>query len=112
MPRKRTLLSVTAATLLAYAAFGILPVSATTFCTIKKTSDGFVALRAGPGVTTRLIARMKANDEVMVGLKEKGNWMEVTWWRGEDRHASIRRGFKRRAGRCAGSLRADIRSGS
>ena len=91
-----TLQSLAAAALLAYSAFGILPASATTFCTIKQTSDGFVALRAGPGATTRRMARMKANDEVMVGLEERGNWMEVTWWRGEDRHT---KGFNASSGK-------------
>lgn len=96
MLRKYALLPVTAATILVASIFGASPAAATSFCTIKKTSDGFVALREGPGADTRLIGRMKANDEVMVGLKEKGNWMEVTWWRGEDRHT---KGFKASSGK-------------
>jgi hypothetical protein len=60
--------------------------SATAFCPLKQTSDGFVALRAGPSPTARLIARMKPEDEVLIGLREKGNWVEVTWWRGQNRH--------------------------
>lgn len=96
MPKKCTLLSATAAALLAFSALGILPASATSFCIIKKTSDGFVALRSGPGANTRLVAKMKPNDEVMIGLKERGNWMEVTWWRGDDRHI---KGFNASSGK-------------
>ncbi len=61
------------------------PASATAFCQLKETKDGYVALRSGPGASTRLIARMKAEDEVLLGEGRKGDWQQVTWWRGDDR---------------------------
>lgn len=67
-------------------ALASLPALATGFCTIKKTQDGFVALRAGPSADSRLVARMTSKDEVMLGESQRGSWIEVTWWRGLDRH--------------------------
>lgn len=61
------------------------PASATAFCQLKETKDGFVALRSGPGASTRVIGRMKAEDEVLLGEGRKGDWQRVTWWRGDDR---------------------------
>lgn len=61
------------------------PASATAFCNLKKTKDGFVALRASPSPDAKLLARMTARDEVMIGEGEQGKWIEVTWWRGDDR---------------------------
>jgi hypothetical protein len=67
--------------------FAIIPcasASATLFCEILKTSDGFVALRAEPNPNARLIARMHVGDEVLVDdtpNKPKG-WTHFTWWKG------------------------------
>ena len=61
------------------------PASATAFCQLKATKDGFVALRAGPGASSKLVGRMKAEDEVLLGEGRKGDWQQVTWWRGDDR---------------------------
>jgi hypothetical protein len=61
------------------------PAAATEFCNLKETKDGFVALRAGPGAETRLLARMTSRDEVMIGQGQQGKWVEVTWWRGDER---------------------------
>lgn len=61
------------------------PASATLFCHLRRTEDGFVALRAAPSPDAKILARMKPQDEVMIGLGEKGKWIEVTWWRGDDR---------------------------
>jgi hypothetical protein len=61
------------------------PAAATAFCQLKATKDGFVALRAGPGASSKLIGRMKADDEVLLGEGRKGDWQQVTWWRGDDR---------------------------
>ena len=58
---------------------------ATGFCNIKHTFDGFVALRDRPSPKGKLLGRMKPGDEVLIGLGEKGNWIEVTWWKGQDR---------------------------
>jgi hypothetical protein len=70
--------------------------SATSFCPLKETRDGFVALRNGPSPSAKLIGRMKAEDEVQIGQGRKGDWIEVIWWRGEDRLA---KGFDKVAGR-------------
>ncbi len=72
-----------------------LPASATSFCYVKKSPDGFVALRKQPRVSSPMVGRMKQDDEVMIGLGLKGNWMEVTWWHGDDR---LTKGFNKRAG--------------
>ncbi|WP_448950764.1 hypothetical protein [Labrys neptuniae] len=58
-------------------------VSAMELCNLRKTPDGFVALRAGPGPRHRLIARMKPEDLVQYGEGREGKWVEVTWWRGD-----------------------------
>lgn len=62
------------------------PAGATAFCNVKETADGFVALRAAPDAKAKLIARMSSNDEVMIGQGKKGNWIEVNWYRGDERH--------------------------
>lgn len=67
------------------------PASATTFCGIAPTPDGFVALRAGPSPAARLLQRMRVGDEVMIGQEKSGPWVAVTWWRGDTR---LTRGFK------------------
>jgi len=61
------------------------PASATAYCQLKATKDGFVALRSGPGAASKLIGRMKPDDEVLLGEGRKGDWQQVTWWRGDDR---------------------------
>lgn len=72
------------------------PASATGFCDIRSTRDGFVALRAGPSPDARLLARMRPGDEVMLGHERSGPWQQVTYWSGRTRLAE---GFARgRAG--------------
>ncbi len=39
---------------------------------------------------------MKPEDEVLIGLRQKGRWIEVTWWRGQDRHT---KGYHQIAGK-------------
>lgn len=72
------------------------PAAATAFCQLKETQDGFVALRSGPGPSMRLVGRMKSTDEVLLGEGRKGDWIEVTWWRGDDR---LTKGYGAVAGR-------------
>lgn len=72
------------------------PASATLFCNVRSSADGFVALRAAPDAKAKLIGRMTANDEVMIGLRKKGQWVEVNWYRGEERHT---KGFGAVSGR-------------
>ena len=57
---------------------------ASIFCDVRKTGDGFLALRAAPDPKARLIARMHAGDEVLVrdDVAARGGWVFVTWWKG------------------------------
>jgi hypothetical protein len=80
-------LAATAAAAVALSLFISLPASATSFCEIKRTSDGFAALRAAPDASARVLARMRTTDEVMLGAGERGPWRQVTFWRGQSRHA-------------------------
>jgi hypothetical protein len=72
-----------------------LPARASLFCYVKPTADGFVALRRAPRVTAPMLGRMKAGDEVQLGLGRKGKWIEVYWWHGDDR---LEKGFHTKAG--------------
>lgn len=71
------------------------PAAATAYCNLKPTADGFVALRAAPASSAKLVGRMTSRDEVLIGQGEKGDWIEVTWWRGDDRHT---KGYDRKSG--------------
>ena len=64
--------------------FGAGSALATEFCDIKKTPDGFVALRERPDARGKLVARMKAGDEVMLNnvVAAKNGWTRVYWWKG------------------------------
>lgn len=55
---------------------------ASSFCEIKPTPDGFVALRAGPGVSSAVKQRMRPGDEVQLGTERSGKWISVTYWKG------------------------------
>jgi hypothetical protein len=73
-------------TLIAAAACGITsPAAATSFCPVRKTADGFVALRAGPGPGFALVVRMQADDEVQLLEGQRGSWVEVRHWHGSER---------------------------
>ena len=63
---------------------GSAPASASLFCDVRKTADGFVALRAQPQAHARLVARMHAGDEVSPdgGVAPRNGWEKVTWWQG------------------------------
>jgi hypothetical protein len=66
-----------------FAAIGASSANATVFCDINPTKDGFVALRAGPSPSARLIAKMRVGDEVQAhGSDSIGKWTHVTWWKG------------------------------
>ncbi len=77
--------AILAITALTGALIAPVPASASLYCPVIETSDGFVALRAGPSPATRLIARMRSGDEVRLGQGRQGKWVEVTWWRVDDR---------------------------
>jgi len=70
----------------------------TVHCHILPTADGFVALRAGPGAGTRMIARLRPGDEVMVINDQPAGraWTEVRSWGRRvpyDRQPPYRQGF-------------------
>jgi hypothetical protein len=58
--------------------------SATEFCDVKRTADGFVALRAAPDPQSRLVGRMAHGDEVLGDptVESRNGWIFVTWWKG------------------------------
>ena len=54
---------------------------------MAKTRDGFVALRGSPEPAGKLIARMKASDEVQLAGERRGGWEKVIYWPAGDRIA-------------------------
>ncbi|WP_442753614.1 SH3 domain-containing protein [Methylocystis sp. JAN1] len=58
--------------------------AATEFCNVKRTPDGFVALREAPDPRARLVGRMTHGDEVLGDptIESRCGWMFVTWWKG------------------------------
>jgi uncharacterized protein YraI len=83
------------------------PAGATQYCSVLKSPDGFVALRAGPGTNFPVVARMKEDDEVRALDGQKGPWMQVHHWHGQERHddatrSKYRKGWahKRYIGEC------------
>lgn len=67
--------------------------SASLFCLVPETADGFVALRAAPGAQGRLILRMRAGDEVQIIEGGRGGWSKVRHWPGDTRLAKGYEGF-------------------
>jgi hypothetical protein len=72
---------------LAGAAFAILALgagqaSATTYCNVQRTKDGFTALRANPSASSRLVAKMRVGDEFQAHSESRGQWIKATWWKG------------------------------
>jgi hypothetical protein len=64
------------------------PASASLFCPVMKTRDGFVALRDAPNMRGKLVARMQPGDEIMLVTSEQQNgWIRVQYWRGDTRLA-------------------------
>lgn len=57
---------------------------ATEFCNVKRTPDGFVALRAAPDANAKLVGRLTHRDEVLGDstVESRNGWMYVTWWKG------------------------------
>lgn len=58
------------------------PARASLYCEIRPTRDGFVALRGGPAVAAPLRERMRPGDEIRLGQRSRGDWVEVAYWRG------------------------------
>ena len=67
--------------------FATLPSQASEFCLIRKTADGFAALRAAPSLDVKRLARMKTGEEVQLVQGRKRRWREVIYLRGDDRLA-------------------------
>jgi hypothetical protein len=82
---------VLAATLLLLLA--ALPAQANYACAVKRTGDGFVALRDGPSARHAQLARMRPQE--LVGLLhpekddivQQGDWVYVSWYPGTRRTA-------------------------
>jgi uncharacterized protein YraI len=57
------------------------PVQATAFCEVRQTSDGFVAMRAGPAASARLVRRLKAGEQVQIdrSVAMRGQWVRVLY---------------------------------
>jgi hypothetical protein len=53
---------------------------ATTGCPLKKTPDGFIALRRGPSQTASLVARLNPDDVVVISSDhdQSGEWVHVS----------------------------------
>lgn len=53
---------------------------ATTQCAVKKTPDGFVALRKGPSQDLPMVARLTAKDVVLISSEREpsGEWIYVS----------------------------------
>ncbi len=53
---------------------------ATTQCSVKKTSDGFVALRKGASATAPLILRLRTTDVILISSEREpsGKWLYVS----------------------------------
>ncbi len=53
---------------------------ATTQCAVKKTPDGFVALRKGPSQDSPMVARLTAKDVVLISSEREpsGEWIYVS----------------------------------
>jgi hypothetical protein len=57
--------------------FQAMPASATTYCYIRPTTDGFVALRSGPDAGSRMVARMRPGEEVLLEGGRQGVWRQA-----------------------------------
>ena len=74
--------------------------SAAEFCDIRKTADGFIALRAKPESGSQMVARMKPGDEVMINsaIAAKNGWTRVYWWKGGRANGQVVKGLDRANG--------------
>lgn len=53
------------------------PAPTITYCYVRRTADGFVALRAGPDPGARLLARMRPGEEVLLEEGRSGPWQRA-----------------------------------
>jgi hypothetical protein len=72
----------------------VVPAEARYACAVKRTPDGFVALRDGPSARHKMIAQMRYQE--LVGLLHpdkdeivrEGDWLFVRWYPGTKRTAT------------------------
>ena len=69
-------------------AMAVPPAQASFCCEVRKTKDGFLALRSGPGTRFRLLAKVPSGEMVCFGSREDdapdtGDWIEG-WYTGTD----------------------------
>jgi hypothetical protein len=60
------------------------PASATVFCEVLPTPDGFVALRAAPNAKAKLLHKLKPGQSVQLGAEKKGSWLSVILYLNQD----------------------------
>lgn len=83
-------ISVLAAAIVA----SVTPAEARYACAVKRTADGFVALRDGPSARHKMLAQMRPQE--LVGLLHpdkdeivrEGDWLFVRWYPGTKRTAT------------------------
>jgi hypothetical protein len=62
-------------------------------CAVKRTPDGFVALREGPSASHKMVARMRPQEMVHImhpeteDVKRSGDWLWARWFPGTKRTA-------------------------
>jgi hypothetical protein len=71
-------------TLLFGLAASLQPASATIFCEVLSTPDGFLALRAEPNAKAVMLRKLKPGESVQVGEDKKGAWFGVTVYLNQD----------------------------
>lgn len=52
-------------------------IQAPVYCYVKRTPDGFVALRAGPSASHRMVTRMHPGEELHIEGTVSGEWRRV-----------------------------------
>lgn len=52
-------------------------IQAPVYCYVKRTPDGFVALRAGPDPRQRMVTRMRPGEELHIEGSVQGEWRRV-----------------------------------
>lgn len=59
----------------------VLPAHATLFCDVKKTKDGFVALREKPDLTSKVLFKVPFGEDVQIDSTraEKNGWAPVIY---------------------------------
>ena len=80
---RRILLPAAAFAMLSAA--GAMPAQASLFCEVVKTRDGFVALRASPDASAKMLARVKGGSEVFLAGEKRNGWEKVKYWPAGDR---------------------------